>query len=652
MSSQELRTNQLLFNHGPGAILETKDGPVVMPVWGSLSTSLTVKRSNSEFPDEYEINESRLISMLPSKSIGSSVRVHSIPTNADLGIKGTSYIIRTNKFPNWYICSNNSEHNGKSVLFRDGMYANKRDHCPACKEKGSPIRFVTYCTEGHLDDVNWRYMVCGSNASSQCKSSHILWDEKSPTMSSVNLQCSNCRRLVNLGDASKRMSKCSARNPESLDGGTPSMDCDSPAKITQRQSSVLWQSDTIRVINVPTENPMKRYIEEFFKVPIRNGNNFSDFLDLLRGAYNFDGSESELIKNHINNQINLGMVSDSKRNRFRRLGDRISDPAGFDKFKAAWDAMQNGTESSAIDSYSMEFDGLTKSNPEQRRGSADRKDSDFFMSGESNTGFFGDLKLKVEPIEKLRTVTALTGFTRGAINELSKAPTPVNLGYLDNGGNTWYGGSISYGEGLLITIDSSSPEFFTGGERWTKWLGKHREICDDSTGEAKQDVPWILFRSPRTSLMKDEEWRPSLQNCSEYFAESHPTFVWWHTFAHHFIRAVQAETGYSSSAISERVYAQPNPDGSWSGAVLLYVTEGGMDGTLGGLISLYDKFDKYLQAVAENCIVCSMDPLCEESPSREVPEVGCYACTFNPETSCAHRNMFLDRLLLSEAAGL
>jgi hypothetical protein len=129
-------------------------------------------------------------------------------------------------------------------------------------------------------------------------------------------------------------------------------------------------------------------------------------------------------------------------------------------------------------------------------------------------------------------------------------------------------------------------------------------------------------------------------------------FVWWHTFSHHLIRAVQAETGYSSSAISERVYAIPKPDGSWTGAILLYVTEGGMDGTLGGLISLLPNMQIYLDRVRRDAVVCSMDPLCEEGPSRILPEIGCYACTFNPETSCEHRNMFLDRLLMVEGAGI
>ncbi|MDA8778118.1 DUF1998 domain-containing protein, partial [Candidatus Poseidoniales archaeon] len=267
---------------------------------------------------------------------------------------------------------------------------------------------------------------------------------------------------------------------------------------------------------------------------------------------------------------------------------------------------------------------------------------------DSSTGTFGDLRLKIEPVERLRTVTALTGFSRGAIGDIATEhpPRTVPLNYQDDTGIHWYAAAEAFGEGLLITFDEESMDLFQG-IRWNKWINHHNELIEDAVGEKSQTVPWLLFRSTAKALMLDEEWFPDEEVAGEYFAEAHPMFVWWHTFAHHFIRTVQAETGYSSSAISERIYAVPE-NGEWKGAILLYVTEGGMDGTLGGLTSLYTHFQTFLDRVLEDAQVCSMDPLCEEAPDRMLGDVGCYACTFNPETSCEHRNMFLDRLLLIE----
>ena len=60
---------------------------------------------------------------------------------------------------------------------------------------------------------------------------------------------------------------------------------------------------------------------------------------------------------------------------------------------------------------------------------------------------------------------------------------------------------------------------------------------------------------------------------------------------------------------------------------------------------------RYLDRIAQESDNCSNDPLCADvtSSSLEHDRV-CYACTYNSETSCEHRNLFLDRLLLRECA--
>ena len=75
-----------------------------------------------------------------------------------------------------------------------------------------------------------------------------------------------------------------------------------------------------------------------------------------------------------------------------------------------------------------------------------------------------------------------------------------------------------------------------------------------------------------------------------------------------------------------------------------------MDGTLGGLTSILPNLQTFLDGAERTALLCSNDPLREDRFGK-CPR-GCYACTLNPETSCEHRNMFLDRLLLVEGADL
>ena len=192
-------------------------------------------------------------------------------------------------------------------------------------------------------------------------------------------------------------------------------------------------------------------------------------------------------------------------------------------------------------------------------------------------------------------------------------------------------------------------KLFSNNPRWTAWLEKYHEtVSRYKTSKLVENS--TIFRG----FSHDEDWDPSDSEIQMVFGELHPVFVWWHTFAHHLIRAIQQESGYSSAAIQERVYAYPVRDvqtqqETWKGGIVLHVTQPGMDGTLGGLISLCSSFQEFLNRVKESMERCSNDPLCSDTPSGSFPSVGCYACTFNSETSCEHRNFFQDRLLLSQS---
>jgi len=669
MGTQPMRSTQLMFNHGPGSILETVDGPVIVRTFGGLKEILP---SHLNFPQAFEIIEPRLASQL-TRPGGITSRLHWLPSNAEISKADSYYLLPTNTFPHWMLCNKLDNHKNKGILFTHGSGPKNDSSCPICTEKATAIRFVKFCNDGHLDDISWRYHVCGKTPSAACEGSVLHWKEENASMQSVTIECPNCLKSANLSKLSANLGKCSARRPEMKDsaGLQRHYNCDSKVKITQRQSTILWQSATARVISVPTDDSMGKLIDTLFTNQIKaaSGSDIKEILKFGNLVYNSMNSVAALYTrlgkaapldadvNYLIQWIEHSRAAapSHKWHLIDQLVRELIDQNSALQFQNTWARLKSGGDvNSAVDSYRMEYKGLVESaRPNDVRDPLGRG-LIFSMENEVHNATFGNLKLKGEPIQRLRTVTALTGYTRGAIGDLdsNKPPTPVDLSTTDSQGDDWYAASPAFGEGILISLDLESPEL-QKSERWKKWQQKHNFIVTDSQKVSpKPPVPWILFRSPRAALMNDPKWRPSHAEAPEFFVETHPMFVWWHTFAHHLIRAVQAETGYSSSAISERIYTVPKPDGSWSGAILLYVTEGGMDGTLGGLISLLPHFQLFLNRVSDEMMVCSMDPLCEDGPSRTMPEIGCYACTFNPETSCEHRNMFLDRLLLLEGAGL
>jgi Domain of unknown function (DUF1998) len=129
----------------------------------------------------------------------------------------------------------------------------------------------------------------------------------------------------------------------------------------------------------------------------------------------------------------------------------------------------------------------------------------------------------------------------------------------------------------------------------------------------------------------------------------HPVFVWWHTFSHRLITALALDCGYSSAALRERVFVEIDPASRQaSGGVLIYTVQPGGDGTLGGPVSLVPDFDRIIFRALRDLDACSNDPLCGEETLRSgrVNGVACYACLYQSETACEHRNMLLDRHLL------
>jgi hypothetical protein len=116
--------------------------------------------------------------------------------------------------------------------------------------------------------------------------------------------------------------------------------------------------------------------------------------------------------------------------------------------------------------------------------------------------------------------------------------------------------------------------------------------------------------------------------------------------AHRLLQSLAIDSGYSSASIRERVYLHDDPINGIRGGLLLFTVQPGGDGTLGGLMSLVPRFAQVLDDALRDLATCSNDPLCEQSPQLGAEGAACYSCLLASETSCEHRNMGLDRLLL------
>ncbi len=93
---QEIRPSQFVITYGPGTILETRSGPVVIKSMDQMFQLI------DRAPHEFEIVDPRL-----SRQLGGA-RIARLPTNDEMQIPVDQQIYPTERFPYWALCTRHS----------------------------------------------------------------------------------------------------------------------------------------------------------------------------------------------------------------------------------------------------------------------------------------------------------------------------------------------------------------------------------------------------------------------------------------------------------------------------------------------------------------------------------------------------------------
>ena len=225
--TQGIRPSQFVTTYGPGAILETKNGPVIIP---TPDTGLFHRHSGLS-PNDYSVDTvvASMIREITSRgNSGRGVGIFRVPTNAELNRKSEEAIYRTAPFPRWRLCLQQSVHGrrlAESLGSKMGSHALDRmdilhvgDRCPVCTSKSSgknAIRFVSVCSEGHLDDVNWSSLVHGGFCPKSPDQEYFLWIRTGGMLKDIKIACPSCNKAINFGSCFYNEQTCSGRRPES-----------------------------------------------------------------------------------------------------------------------------------------------------------------------------------------------------------------------------------------------------------------------------------------------------------------------------------------------------------------------------------------------------------------------------------------------------
>jgi len=593
---QHIRISQFITTYGPGAIIEGPRGPRVIPLPNRGIRELD--------PIKYEVSDQRM-----SQGLLGGARLFRLPSNAELGLPHDSYIYRTKPFPIWKLCLNIQQHGGNFYI----LYHEAR--CPKCRSKDrrgnrrnvEAIRFIQACPKGHMDEVDWYQLVHGDESGCQ-HNRWFIWYGGGRSLSEIRIKCPRCGSKVNFGEAYMQEWKCSGRFPEKelpLPDSPPTRyECDKGARIIQRQASNLRIPELVTLFTIPPRHTPLHNLLQMWEILISIvGRQPSSKDELERILINL--AEKKLIRRDV--------VDEILRYPWQEIQQAIQD-------------VLTPVKQSFHDLILEEFHALLKGSVNgipPNRGIAPKSPVFIEMNPHHVRTFkgTGGTRFRVAPISRLRTVIVQRGYRRAVDTETH--PELVDISFTDSQGRKWYPAVEFLGEGIFITIAEDDGENFrVEGKSADRWMKAYYSSLS---------YPEHLFRDAQNRV------------------ELHPLFVWWHTFSHLLIRAISVESGYSSAAIRERIYLEVLEQGA-RGGVVLYATQPGSEGTLGGLIALVPSFQHIINAALEQLQTCSGDPLCRDQKFDVGAYNGaaCYGCLLLSETSCEHRNMWLDRNVMLE----
>jgi hypothetical protein len=601
--TQPLRLSQFVVTFGPGAILEGPNGPRVIPL---PDLGLFNGGNPAVTTASLEVSDQRM-----SQGLLRGARIFRLPSNAEAGVREGWYLYRTRSFPSWSLCLNTAGHGGRfAVLYQVQA-------CPVCGQFGQrrqqAIRFVRACAEGHLDDVDWPHVI--HRTGSTCtQSQYFRWTGIGGALAQIQLQCPQCGDREQLGNAYGREWFCSGRLPEReapADRPRRPGGCAEAARIVQRQASNLRLPDLRTLFTIPPRATRLHNLLQSMAVRVA-------ITTLARAGPITEAVFRATLQELANqNMIPGATLNEILNHQWMDIQQAISDvlapvPNEFQ------DLLQE--EFGALMTASLHGAPPVHGPAPTSRVLFEVRQSDVQRIVGPNGRY-----LRITPVSRLRTVTVQVGYRREVPRRVGNAPpTPVSVHFTDATNQRWYPGVEYLGEGVFITLEEPFNWHFplqgTAAPLWSA-------IKD---GRVQADYADYLFRTAARD-------------------ELHPVFVWWHTLSHLLLRSVSIDAGYSASSIRERVFLElDNQAGRARGGVILYATQPGSEGTMGGLIALVPHFQRILNTAIEMARSCSNDPLCLEQHFAPGEHNGpsCYGCSLVSETSCEHRNLWLDRELL------
>lgn len=588
-----IRQSQVVTTFGPGAMVDLVHDAVLiggLDLWnyGAGAKSITEPRLRARVVEALEraCDDDEKVEL-------SADQPFRAPPAGDDSAPDRSCGIRAIEFPHWFVCQA-----CRALVRKDQLEFKSHSYRHACvgKHNGTavPVRFVSACKRGHLEDFPWIYFVHKNGHT--CAAPQLYLEEgASGDFSEVGVRCETCQQFRRLSEAKTphALGGCNGLRPWL--GFDAKQTCEEPKKLIVRTASNSYFPQVMSALTIPDPDDELRARVERVMDSLRKAK--FEHLDMLR----------EL------------------RDDVRRELD------GFDN-AAVWATLQKlrGEGERTESLRTPEFQRFL-GEPDEIDGELAPEGVDFWARRAKLAGLPRQLE-RVVLAPELREVRAQIGFTRlesATANLQGEYDLGVKLARVALH-RDWLPATEIRGEGVLLVIDE---------DELRAWEARDEVRAREAELRAGHEQ-WLGAL--------DQSWRPPFPGARFYML---------HTLSHLLITAMSLDCGYAASAIRERIYCSYPDDEFKMAGILLSTGTAGSEGTLGGLVEQGRRINHHLRGAWDLASLCSSDPVCgRHSPDGDYAErylsgAACHSCLYVAECSCERFNKYLDRALVVPVIG-
>lgn len=489
-------------------------------------------------------------------------------------------------FPNYHICKKSTCSNlfDISENFDVDKYLQNGPTCPVCGFKAYPARFIMSCVDGHLDDFPWRWWVHHGDSSCN-KDLKLISTGNTSSLAEIIVKCEcGASRTMSGSTQSENFEglKCSGRHPHN-------------PRITKKTNGTYSKCDKMVI-------PSQRGASNVYFSVIRSAISIPPWINPL----------NSMIDEHYRDILNLREYIGEEAI-IKIYEKHFTSICSQEEFVEAVKKRDEKVKE-FIEIKEMEYAAITHHNDLLYQ-----TDVKYFKAEEEPIpAYLRKYFSRVIKIHRLREVMVLLGFMRMDSPE-PEVEDAKNIVYLSKNktGESWLPGVEINGEGIFIEFNK---------ETVAKWNAVLR------TGQLSDQ-----YKKFYNEFCSSRGWTKYKERNAEY--------VLLHTFAHLMIKVMAMQSGYSSSAIKERIYSSENMCG-----ILLYTGSADKEGSLGGLVEIGEmsKLLIVLKQALEDAMLCTTDPECmmSEPSGDNLNGVACHSCVMIAETACESGNRLLDRSLV------